>query len=59
MQRSADTTDFIIGKGAARPLMPGVRSPERGGPIRGRSQPAAVGRSNSGMHPTADTPLVI
>jgi hypothetical protein len=25
MQRSADTRDFISGKGAARPLMPGVR----------------------------------
>ena len=25
MQRSADTQALIIGKGAARPLMPGVR----------------------------------
>jgi hypothetical protein len=39
--------------------MPGVRSLERGGLIRGRSHPAAVERPNSGMHPTADTTAVI
>jgi hypothetical protein len=38
--------------------MPGVRSPERGGLIRGKFHPAAVRRSNSRMHPTADTTAV-
>jgi hypothetical protein len=38
--------------------MPGVRSPEGSGLRRGRLSPLPVGRSNSGMHPTADTLLV-
>jgi len=39
--------------------MPGVRSPERSGLMARKAQAGAVGRSNSGMHPTADTRAVI
>jgi hypothetical protein len=39
--------------------MPGVRSPEGSVPMARKAQAGAVGRSNMGMHPTADTSLVI
>jgi hypothetical protein len=39
--------------------MPGVRSPECSGLMAQQAQAGAVGRSNSGMHPTADTTDVI
>ena len=35
--------------------MPGVRSPERAGLMRGRFQARALKRSNKRMHATADT----
>ena len=59
MHPTADTLLVINSKGAARRVMPGVRSPERGGLILWRFHPAAVERPNSGMHPTADTEAVI
>ena len=59
MHPTADTTASMILNLAGRRVMPGVRSPERGGLMRGRSQPAARRRSNMGMHPTADTSDVI
>jgi hypothetical protein len=39
--------------------MRSVRSPERGGLMRGRFQPAAQRRSNKRMHATRDTNHVI
>ena len=39
--------------------MPGVRSPECSGLMAQQAQDGAVGRSNSGMHPTADTQDII
>jgi hypothetical protein len=36
-------------------VMPGVRSPESAGLMRGRFQARALGRSNKRMHATRDT----
>jgi hypothetical protein len=59
MHPTADTAAVIFGHRPGRRVMPGVRSPERGGVITRMFHPAALRRSNSGMHPTADTSLVM
>ena len=59
MHATRDTSHFIFIRGVGGRVMRGVRSPERGGLPTRKLHPAALRRSNSGMHPTADTAAVI
>jgi hypothetical protein len=58
MNRTRNSVAFMLNH-AGSPVIPGVRSPERASPILWAFQAGAVGRSNSGMHPTRDTQAVI
>ena len=54
MNRTRNSVAFMLNH-AGSPVIPGVRSPERGGLMRGRFHPAALSQSNKRLNRTRDT----